>query len=139
MEYSHYIKDRHPGLHITSEIMQASPEKRMLAQMVSWGQMAGFVLTFFGNHVFGALSMPVPDWANYMQENKGLAIGAFFVGNIVVSSCVQTGAFEVYLGGELLHSKIDTGRLPDIHTLMDALANKDFGIKGKEQAKVTSH
>jgi len=29
----------------------------------------------------------------------------------------QTGAFEVYLGGELLHSKQATGVLPEINAL----------------------
>mmetsp|Transcript_39113 Transcript_39113/g.60952 ORF Transcript_39113/g.60952 Transcript_39113/m.60952 type:complete len:139 (+) Transcript_39113:303-719(+) len=138
MEYSHYLKDRHPELHITSEVMQASAEKRMLAQMVSWGQMAGFAVTFFGTPIFQALSVPVPEWANYMQENKGIAIGAFFMGNMVVSSCVQTGAFEVYFGGELLHSKIKTGQLPDIHVLMDNVSK--MSPKGSPEPKqVNSH
>ena len=30
-----------------------------------------------------------------MQENKGLAIGGFFMGNIITGNLVQTGAFEV--------------------------------------------
>jgi selT/selW/selH-like putative selenoprotein len=31
---------------------------------------------------------------------------------------LQTGAFEVYLGGRLLHSKIKTGVLPDFDELV---------------------
>lgn len=59
-----------------------------------------------------------PEWAVYLQENRGMAIMGFFMGNIIVGSLVQTGAFEIYLGPDLMHSKIATGVLPDINWLI---------------------
>ena len=59
-----------------------------------------------------------PDWAVYLQENRGMAIMGFFMGNIIVGNLVQTGAFEIYLGPDLIHSKIATGVLPDINWLI---------------------
>jgi hypothetical protein len=47
------------------------------------------------------------------------------MGNIIVGNLVQTGAFEVYLGPELLHSKIATGVLPDIHWLIKELGSRN--------------
>mmetsp|Transcript_1136 Transcript_1136/g.3568 ORF Transcript_1136/g.3568 Transcript_1136/m.3568 type:complete len:103 (+) Transcript_1136:135-443(+) len=93
--------------------------------MVSYAQMAGFAVAFFGTQMFAALSMPVPQWANYMQENKGTAIMGFFLGNMVISGLIATNAFEVYLGGELVHSKIKTGVLPDIHWLVKELVSRN--------------
>lgn len=118
MEYSHFLKEKFPQLHITSDVAQATPDKLMMAQVVSYVQMFGFAITFFATPLFGFMSMPVPAWAEYLSENKGVAIAGFFLGNIVVSNMVQTGAFELYLGGDLIHSKIETGQLPEISGLM---------------------
>mmetsp|Transcript_49181 Transcript_49181/g.100418 ORF Transcript_49181/g.100418 Transcript_49181/m.100418 type:complete len:131 (-) Transcript_49181:397-789(-) len=124
MEYSQFLKEKFPQLHITSDVAQATPDKLMMAQMVSWAQMGGFAITFFASPLFGMLSMPVPAWAEYLSENKGVAIAGFFLGNIIVSNMVQTGAFEMHLGGELIHSKIQTGALPEISGLMGVLQQK---------------
>jgi len=110
---------------VTAEVKQASDEKRMFASLVGYAQMAGFAVAFFGQAIFAALNSPQPEWAAYLQENRGLAIGGFFMGNIIVGNLVQTGAFEVYLGPELLHSKIATGVLPDIHWLIKELGSRN--------------
>mmetsp|Transcript_21297 Transcript_21297/g.42958 ORF Transcript_21297/g.42958 Transcript_21297/m.42958 type:complete len:131 (-) Transcript_21297:168-560(-) len=124
MEYSHFLKEKYPSLQISSEVKQASQEKLMLAQVVSWIQMGGFAISFFGQPIFNAISMPQPAWAAYLQENKGIAIMCFFFGNSVVSSMVQTGAFEVFLGGELIHSKIESGQLPEVNHLLRIMADR---------------
>uniref|UniRef100_A0A7S0VE78 Selenoprotein T n=1 Tax=Hemiselmis tepida TaxID=464990 RepID=A0A7S0VE78_9CRYP len=118
MEYSYHLKQRFPALHITAEVQVPPVQNRMAATMVGYAQMASFVVSFFGDAVFQALSMPVPDWAKYAQENKGTAVMLFFVGNMVSNSLTQTGAFEVYLGGQLIHSKIQTGGVPDFNALV---------------------
>uniref|UniRef100_A0A6U2HA43 Selenoprotein T n=1 Tax=Hemiselmis andersenii TaxID=464988 RepID=A0A6U2HA43_HEMAN len=118
MEYSYYLKQRFPALQITAEVQVAPVQNRMAATAVGYAQIAGFVVSFFGDAIFQALSMPVPDWAKYAQENKGTAVMLFFVGNMVSNSLTQTGAFEVYLGGQLLHSKIKTGGVPDFNSLL---------------------
>ena len=104
MEYSQYCQRHYPGMKVTAEVMQASDEKRALASMVGYAQMAGFALAFFGQPIFAALNSPEPDWAKYLQENKGLAIGGFFMGNIVVGNLVQTGAA---FPGKGLHMRIE--------------------------------
>mmetsp|Transcript_1588 Transcript_1588/g.2166 ORF Transcript_1588/g.2166 Transcript_1588/m.2166 type:complete len:141 (-) Transcript_1588:584-1006(-) len=125
MEYSQFCQRQYPGMKVTADIMQASNENRMIASFVGYAQAAGFAVAFFGPAIFGALSMPQPEWATYMQENKGLAIGGFFMGNIITGNLVQTGAFEIYLGPELLHSKIGTGVLPDVNWLVKELASRN--------------
>ena len=89
MEYSHHLRARFPNLHITDDLMPVPPVKQYLASMVGYAQMAGFAVAFFGNQIFAALSMPVPPWAAYLQENKGVSIGIFFGGNILSSSLIS--------------------------------------------------
>jgi len=50
----------------------------------------------------------------------------FMLGNNIQSSLNTTGAFEIYVDGELIWSKLETGKMPN----MDVLAQKltDHGI-----------
>jgi selT/selW/selH-like putative selenoprotein len=118
MEYSYHLQQRFPALQITAEVQVAPAPNRMMAQLVGYAQVSGFLVSFFGDQIFAAISMPVPEWARYLQENRGTSIMMFFVGNMVVNSLTQTGAFEIYLGGELVHSKIKSGTVPDINSLV---------------------
>lgn len=89
MEYSHHLRMRYPNLHITDDLMPIPRERQFLASLVGYAQMGGFAVAFFGAQIFGALSMPVPPWAQYLQENKGMSVGIFFVGNIVNSNLIS--------------------------------------------------
>jgi len=124
MEYAHFLKEKYPSLQISSEVKQASSDKVMLAQVLTWVQMGAFAISFFGKPIFQAISMEQPAWALYLEENRGVAIMGFFFGNSIISSMVQTGAFEVFLGGELMHSKIETGQLPEIQVLVSVVGER---------------
>ena len=89
MEYSHFLQQKYPGIQCTNAVKQASDRNLMLAQMVSYGQVAGFITAFFGSAIFNAMSMPVPAWAMWVEQNRGFAIAGFFLSNTVVSSLVQ--------------------------------------------------
>ena len=89
MEYSHFLQQKYPGIQCTNAVKQASDRNLMLAQMVSYAQVAGFATAFFGSAIFNAMSMPVPVWATWVEQNRGFAIAGFFLSNTVVSSLVQ--------------------------------------------------
>ena len=89
MEYAHFLKEKYPSLQISSEVKQASSDKLMLAQVLSWVQMGAFAISFFGKPIFQAISMEQPAWALYLEENRGVAIMGFFFGNTIISSMVQ--------------------------------------------------
>ena len=38
------------------------------------------------------------------------AIGAFFLSSQLSAGLLQTGAFEIYIDGDLVYSKLETGR-----------------------------
>ncbi|AAZ11202.1 hypothetical protein, conserved [Trypanosoma brucei gambiense DAL972] len=48
-----------------------------------------------------------------------MVVGAGFMMNMVASSLLQSGAFEVYLNGSLIYSKLETGAVPTAETLAD--------------------
>jgi len=62
--------------------------------------------------------MPVPQFYQKIQENKWtFGILAFFLGNMISQSLLSTGAFEIYINNDLVFSKLQTGRMPDVNTI----------------------
>ncbi len=61
-------------------------------------------------------------WYQKVQDNKWLIIlGAFMGLNFLKGMLEGTGAFEVYFNGELIHSKLQTGRMPELHDILSKL------------------
>lgn len=59
--------------------------------------------------------MPVPEFVAAMQQNKvGACMMAWMGGNTLAANLLNTGAFEVYYDGKMIHSKLETGRLPTV-------------------------
>lgn len=45
----------------------------------------------------------------------------FIVGNLVIGGFTQSGAFEIYINDDLIHSKILTGKLPSYDAIFYAI------------------
>ena len=41
-------------------------------------------------------------------------IGAYMILNMIINSVSSTGAFEVYLDNQIIFSKLETGRMPQM-------------------------
>ncbi|CBY23255.1 unnamed protein product [Oikopleura dioica] len=54
-----------------------------------------------------------PQFLLWAWENKGYAcMMAFFIGNAIENGLTSTGAFEIYLSGDKMWSKLESGRIP---------------------------
>ena len=58
---------------------------------------------------------------NKINRNKMQTFVALYVINLIGSNLLSTGAFEVYVQDELIWSKIETGRLPDMQYLLQEI------------------
>jgi len=76
-----------------------------------------------GLGVTGA-AQSVPVIGQWLVENKGAGLGMLFFLNVIAGQLMATGAFEVFLDGEMLHSKLETGRLPERRSLLRTLDTK---------------
>jgi hypothetical protein len=81
-------------------------------QLFSMLQMLSFGLMFMGN---------IPILGSW-NERKGTIIMVIWVMNQVIGQMVQSGAFEVYYEGNLLFSKLQTGRMPSYSELQQKLS-----------------
>jgi thioredoxin reductase-like selenoprotein T len=101
--------------------------QELIAMVCSWLWLSGLAFAFGGEFIFGFLGMKDPSrlpwWYNYLVTNKGSCLVGLFVLNNIGNAFLSTGAFEVYLDGDLMYSKLGTGRAPSaedvIHLLLE--------------------
>lgn len=73
---------------------------------------------FFGQPVFQAVGLTMPEFMKEMQESKIMYIlGAFIVTNMISGQLRATGAFEIEVNNETVYSKLETGKMADAHEL----------------------
>jgi len=94
-----------------------------LAGVAQWGMIA---LMFAGSSIFATLGMAEPQWYKGMTENKMSAFIMVFFANSMAQSMTATGAFEVALDGEVIYSKLASGRMPNAGELVRALELRGF-------------
>jgi len=128
-----YMLEKNPTLLIDGELHSPGTEKELIAMVgtVIWN--IGLVLLFFGSSVFSMIGMNQPKWFQWCKQNQlPVALGLFMLNNIA-QGLMKTGAFEIYLNGELVHSKIETGAFPTQETLDNLLATiASSSTKGME-------
>lgn len=118
-----FFEDKYPELrgNIHGDTYPPPLYATSIATLTSYIWMGGIAVLMFGDQIFGALGMPVPDLVKKMSENKPVAFFALFVINNIGSSLVSTGAFEIYVNDDLIFSKLQTGRFPTLDELMAAV------------------
>ncbi len=67
-------------------------------------QMLCMSLTLGGEWIFRQIGMNPPHYVQWMGENKYYAMGAFFVVRSMANQLLNTGAFEVYIDGDLVRN-----------------------------------
>lgn len=100
-----------------------APEwKQGFASIASYLWLGGLGLTFFGDALFDNLGMKErPGFYVYLKENPTGVLGSLFLLNNIANSSLSTGAFEVYLDGSLVFSKLEAGHVPNGSELISIL------------------
>mmetsp|Transcript_20679 Transcript_20679/g.29081 ORF Transcript_20679/g.29081 Transcript_20679/m.29081 type:complete len:134 (+) Transcript_20679:93-494(+) len=91
-----------------------------IAQALSLCFYIGLFLVFLGGPLFRALNFKKgEELVEKMQENQGATIIGLMMCNMIAGNMLSSGAFEVYFNGQLVHSKLQTGQLPDLNRLQN--------------------
>ena len=99
-----------------------APEKKLIATCLQYIQYALLFVLFAGDWLFQKLNIAPPAIYLKAKENKTIAfIVIFFVGSNLIGAFLQTGAFEIYFDGNKIFSKLDSGRLPALNEIEDAI------------------
>ena len=107
------VNEKYPGVEVLHSNYPVAPAKLALAKGLSMAQMGFIGVVLAGEPALRMIGIANnPSWFDAVQENKiGACMGAWVIGNSVVSSLYSTGAFEVYFDGQRVYSKLETGNI----------------------------
>lgn len=107
-----YLESQNADLLIDGMHHSPGPMRELFASVAGMIWTAGLVSMFFGTTIFSTLGMAQPAWFKYVKENQMVfALGLFMLNNIA-QGMMATGAFEIYVDGDLVHSRLETGGFP---------------------------
>jgi len=100
-------------------------------QIMSAVQFFAMTLILFGDSLWTyvpGFSRGPPEFYHKMKENPALAfIILFLIIPTFVQSFANTGAFEVTMDGNVIFSKLETGRMPNVPEILRAV--EQAGLK----------
>lgn len=88
---------------------------------VRFGQVATVALYFFGDAIFGSIGRLPPTMVQRMHDNPLLVIGGVYGLDVIAQTLKSINAFEVTYNGQVLHSKLSSGRFPQPNELVAKL------------------
>jgi selT/selW/selH selenoprotein domain len=119
-----HVQKNYPMINISGSEYPASPEKVFLGKALTFVQYGLFAILLFGDQIFAALKITPPAIYYKLREKKMMAgMMIFFLGNNLHSMLTSTGAFEITLDGQLVFSKLASGRMPSIADIDAILAD----------------
>lgn len=127
------MQQRYPGVEVIGTQYPIPEWKQQLARVLSFAQMSSLAVVLMGEKAFEFMGVPTPVWytTNIAPNKMGWAVGIWFMGNMAQGALTQTNAFEIYANGELVYSKLQTGRLPNYSELFTGLART--GLRSWEE------
>ena len=95
--------------------------KQLIASFTSSLWIIGILLIVFGEGIFSMLQIRPPGWYNLIQNNKISVLIGLFVLNNIGNQMLATGAFEIYLNDDIIHSRLESGEFPTVDGLISIL------------------
>lgn len=91
------------------------------------GQVGAAVAYFLGEQICSSLRFAPPPLLRSMHENPLLTVGGVYGLDVIAQTLKSINAFEITYNGRVLHSKLQTGRFPELQELLASL------LKAKEE------
>lgn len=112
-----------PGIDVILANYPPPLPKRLLAKVVPLVQIGVIGIIVAGEHIFPMLGfMTPPPWYYSLRANRfGSMASTWLLGNVLQSFLQSSGAFEVFLNGDLVFSKLKEGRFPGEIELKDLI------------------
>ncbi len=131
LEQNGYTAYEPSNLSVIGDNFDPGQSKQMIATITTYLWLGGMLMAFAGQGVFNFFGIKdpsqLPAWYNYLQQNKTACLAGLFFLNNWGNSQLSTGAFEIYLDGEIIYSKLASGRVPPPEVLVSLLLEN--GVK----------
>lgn len=126
LEVKKFLENEFPELRgrVTGENYPIPPAAAIAMNFVSALQVLCMAALLMGDSVWNYIPFvqSPPDWYYAAKENSMVVlIGMFLVVPTIVQKYVTTGAFELFLDGSMVFSKIELGRFPNGNDIIDIM------------------
>jgi len=96
-------------------------------------QVAIGIFFFFGEQLLAAVGRPAPEFMKETITSMLYHGGALYGVDLIAQTLKSINAFEVTYNGEMLHSKLASGKFPDLNQV----ASKLHAIREREKGAST--
>lgn len=120
---------------IRGELYPPPAYAQTLASVGSIVQLGGMAITLGGSFIFETLGLPEPFFVPVMRRNTIPTILGLFIFSSVCGQFLETGAFEVWIDGDLVFSRLeDKGKFPSGAVLINELEKR--GLRSTKHHKI---
>ncbi|XP_030383591.1 thioredoxin reductase-like selenoprotein T homolog CG3887 [Scaptodrosophila lebanonensis] len=133
-DYANLVIEKYPYVEIDGANYDPPGMNYILSKLIFALKIIIIVSVIGSFSPFTFLGMNTPTWWNHLQTNKIYAcMMIFFLGNMIESQLISSGAFEITLNDVPVWSKLQTGRIPAPQELMQIIDNQlQFSNKVQE-------
>ena len=110
-----------PGLKVEGGPYTPSASVQYAIRAVRIAQLGVAALYFFGDQAFGMMRRPSPPWLGQMHENKFVVAGGVYGLDVFAQTMKAINGFEITYNGQVLHSKLASGKFPESDELVTKL------------------
>jgi len=113
-DFANIIRQHYPSSSfiIEGDNYPAPAYRQMISQGIGLMKIALIAAIAFGQNPFDIIGMQTPSVYQWAQQNKiSSCLLLFFVCNAIEGQLLSTGAFEVYVDGVEIWSKLKSGQL----------------------------
>jgi selT/selW/selH-like putative selenoprotein len=122
MQLKQIIEDEFPLMEVIGSGYPVPVWKQTLVKGIAVLQMGLMGVVVMGDRVLPQVGIQLPPWVLQLTANKYVTgLGVWMVGNVIQSSIVQSGAFEIYYDERLVFSKLEAGQMPELRVLLTTI------------------
>ncbi|KAK6760124.1 hypothetical protein RB195_021583 [Necator americanus] len=130
-QFSMAVRDKYPEMPVEGSNYPPVKWKEYLAQTINILKIAAIAVVITGRNPFTSLGMGEPAVLQWAQSNKiSACMMLFLLTNMVESTLLSTGAFEIFLDKEQIWSKLESGRVPSPQELIQMI-DSQLELSGK--------
>lgn len=130
-QFSMAVHEKYPEMSIEGSNYSPEKWKEYIAHTINILKIAAIAVIISGRNPFLSIGMGEPVVLQWAQSNKiSACMMLFLLTNMVESTLMSTGAFEIYLGREQIWSKLESGRVPSPQELIQMI-DSQLELAGK--------
>mmetsp|Transcript_7834 Transcript_7834/g.7406 ORF Transcript_7834/g.7406 Transcript_7834/m.7406 type:complete len:142 (-) Transcript_7834:219-644(-) len=125
MKVKKFLEDTFPELNVNGSVTgsnyPAPPLALLIANVLSYVQIFIVAVFMFGDSIWSYVPFvqSPPEFYHALKRNPiPVLFGIFLILPSIIQSHIATGAFEIALDGNVIFSKLESGRFPDANDLI---------------------